>query len=218
MRALAAAALCLCAGGAQADAVSEWIEAQPQPFQPVLIAGQTESAFTKYRDQCPADVFPAVGRHSKGSQECSERPGWCLVQCRAGVGRACFGIARAIEVDLDDVNDSNFSYPFFMAACAAGSANGCTNAAATSKNGDWLPGLGPGIAAERDCQYRTYQAACEANAPWGCFMLGMEWGFEGVKGEVDRDKAVAAWQRACVLDPDGGACASSQARLDVFAD
>lgn len=150
--------------------------------------------------------------------ECTDRPGWCLALCRAGNGRACFGVARVIEVDLEDEGEATLKFPFFMAACAAGHANGCTNAGATVKNGSWIHGTRVAAAATRDCQYRTYEAACDAEAPWGCFMLGLEWAVEGVNGETDIAEARAAWRKACQLVPDSSACESSRARLELYAE
>ena len=88
-------------------------------------------------------------------------------------------------------------------------------AAATAKNGSWLPSTRPDNVAERSCQFRTYDAACGAGAAWDCFMLGLEWGIEGV---INRDKAVAAWQKSCAFDPDGSAYDSAMLRLERFAE
>lgn len=201
-----------------ADDVADWIAAQPEPFRYVLEAGQKEAVFALYREQCPAELFRRLRPYSKGTQDCSERPGWCLALCRAGQGRACFGLARTIELELADAGEATLKYPFFMAACAAGHANGCTNAGAAAKNGDWIEGTQVTLAASRACQFRTYETACEAEAPWGCFMLGMEWAFEGVAGQTDINAAMAAWRRACDLDPNSSACESSTSRLTYFAE
>lgn len=200
------------------DQADDWIAAQPDAFQQVLRAGRQEQVFASYRDQCPADVFGRLAPYSKGSKACAARPGWCLALCRAGQGRACFGIARAIEVELEDTGEGTLKFPFFMAACAAGHANGCTNAGATVKNGSWIEGTRPAAAATRDCQLRTYTAACAAGAPWGCFMEGMEWAFEAAEGDRDIAKARAAWQRACALAPNGSACESASIRLKNVKD
>lgn len=201
-----------------ADEVGDWIATQPEPFQQVLRAGQQEPVFASFRDRCPADVFGRLAPYSEGKKDCAERPGWCLALCRAGQGRACFGIARTIEVELEDTGEGTLKFPFFMASCAAGHANGCTNAGATVKNGSWIEGTRPAAAATRDCQFRTYTAACAAGAPWGCFMEGMEWAFEAAEGERDIAKARAAWTRACALAPNGSACNSASRRLKNVKD
>ena len=66
---------------------------------------------------------------------------------------------------------SDFTYTLFLASCQMGNANGCTNAGATSKNGTWLKEP-PAKSRSISCQYRTYQKSCDANAYWGCSMLG----------------------------------------------
>ncbi|MFK7939315.1 MAG: hypothetical protein AB8B82_08045 [Roseovarius sp.] len=198
---------------ADADPRQDWIEAQKREHRPVLSNILADAQYQTLATLCPADVFAQDARRSTGSAECRKNPGWCLIKCRGGQGKACFGVARAIQTEMEDVGEATFTYPMFMAACAIGHANGCTNAGAAVKNGSWIAGTRPDHVADRACQFRTYDAACTAGASWGCFMLGLEWGVEGVNGQTDQQKAKAAWQRSCVLGPNGSACAASERRL-----
>lgn len=192
-----------------AQDVSAWIAATPERYRHALRAGQDDPAFSAFRKMCPADVFRDMGREPGGSRDCTDRPGWCMALCRAGQARACFGLARAVEIELDVQGQATVKFPFFMAACAAGDANACVNAGATAARGSWIAGTQPAIAQARECQLRTYQTACTAQAPWGCYMLGAE---RAQGGETA--KAQDAWQRACDIDPDGSACNAARSQLD----
>jgi TPR repeat protein len=196
-----------------AETVEEWIARQPVSFQNTLERVHTTGSLMSHLEACPADVFPKSGRYPSGNRDCAKRPGWCLALCRFGNGDACFGIARAIETELDTSGDADLKFPLFMAACAAGNANGCTNAGATAKNGSWLD-RSPELARSRDCQYRTYTLACMTGAPWGCYMLGSEWKRMGVNGVTDEAKARQFYERACELAPDGSACRAAKRAMD----
>lgn len=202
------------AGMATADPRLDWIEAQEQAHQWVLKSILSDETLMGYLKDCPADVFPAAGRRASGSKSCADAPGWCLALCRTGQGNACFGVARAIQTEMEDEGEASFTYPMFMAGCADGNANSCTNAAAGAKNGSWIEGTRPENAASRACQFRTYETACQTGASWGCYMLGLEWGVEGVEGQTDPNQARAAWQRSCNLKPNSSACAASRRELD----
>ena len=193
-----------------AEDVDDWIAATPERYHQTLHAGQEDPTFSAFREMCPADVFRDLGRKPGGSRDCTDRPGWCLALCRAGQARACFGLARAVEIELDVEGQATVKFPFFMASCAAGDANACTNAGATATNGSWIAGTRPAVAEAQECQIRTYETACTAQAPWGCYMLGAEWS----NRDDDTDKARNAWQRACDIDPDGSACDAARSRLD----
>ncbi|MBY5986986.1 hypothetical protein [Roseovarius atlanticus] len=199
----------LAAGPVAADEVEDWIATTPERYRQALRAGQEDPTFSAFREMCPADVFRDLGREPGGSRDCTQRPGWCLGLCRAGQARACFGLGRAVEIELDVEGQATVKYPFFMAACAAGDANACTNAGAIAARGSWIAGSQPTVAAARACQVRTYETTCTARAPWGCYMLGAERAQAG-----DNGKAQDAWQRACDIDPDGSACDAARARLD----
>lgn len=201
------------ATSAQAEPVQDWINAQSPDHRWVLEEIMADERFTQLAQLCPADVFPASRGTARGSTDCTKNPGWCLAKCRLGQGKACFGVARAIQTEMEDEGEATFTFPMFMAACAAGHANGCTNAGAAAKNGSWINGTWPEGVASRPCQFRTYEAACTARAEWGCYMLGLEWGREGVNGRTDLQKARKAWRKSCQIDPDGSACAASRRQL-----
>jgi hypothetical protein len=199
----------------QADPIQDWIENQKPDHLWVLSDIMSDERFASLAQVCPADVFPSIGRNGTGAAECAKNPGWCLAKCRFGQGKACFGVARAIQTEMEDIGEASFTYRMFMAACATGHANGCTNAGAAAKNGSWIEGTRPMNVAERGCQFRTYEAACAAGAEWGCYMLGMEWGHEGVNGQTDQQKARAAWRKSCALAPGGSACGASKRQLSA---
>ncbi|MGK7654757.1 hypothetical protein ACSQ76_20885 [Roseovarius sp. B08] len=194
--------------------VDSWIATQPERYRAALQAGQDDPVFATYRDQCPADVYRTPEQDTSGTRDCTDRPGWCMALCRAGQAKACFGLARAVEIELDVDGQANVKFPFFMAACAAGDANGCTNAGATAKKGNWIQNTRPDAAATSHCQVRTYETACDAKAPWGCFMLGMEYESSGAESGKTRD----ALERACDVDPDGSACDAARARLGQLSE
>ncbi len=207
--------LYLSAIAAGADPVEDWIAQQEETYRWVLSSTRADERLMGFHTQCPADVFPKAGRRAKGSKTCDDGLGWCLTLCRSGHGNACFGIARTIETEMSDEGEATLKFPMFMAACADGNANGCTNAGASAKNGSWIDGTAPQNAASRACQFRTYDAACGAGSSWGCYMLGLEWGVEGVQGRLVPEKAQAAWRRSCELLPDSGACDASKRQLDL---
>jgi len=212
VRAVAIAVL-LWPGLAWADPARDWIAEQEEGYRGFLSRVHSSAGLMAHMQACPADVFAVRQARPKGTVDCVNTPGWCLTRCKFGDGDACFGAARVIETELGDWGDADLKFPLFMAACADGNANGCTNAAATAKNGSWI-GAPPGPAADNACQYRTFQLSCDAGAAWGCFMLGMQWRYDGVEGVRDMDKAQAAFERVCALDPDGAACSSARGALD----
>ena len=202
---------------ALADAVDDWIAAQPEHYRSFLDSVKASKRLMRYTDACPADVFSTWGARAKGTVECKDNPGWCLIRCKLGSGDACFGAGYVVDTELDHGGDSDLAFPLFMAACADGNANGCVNAGANAKNGSWTNPR-PAMASSRDCQFRTYQISCGVGAAWGCFMLGLEWGVEGVDGQVDLPKARTAWERSCTLQPSGSACNASRSRLERYAE
>ena len=205
--------LILISTSAWGDPIRDWIKAQDRDHRRVLTNMRADETLQTLSQLCPADVFLRQTVPETGSANCKDNPGWCLSMCRTGRGKSCFGLARAIQTEMEDVGEATFTFPAFMAACASGHPNGCTNAGAAAKNGSWIPGTRPKAATTRSCQFRTYDAACSAGATWGCFMLGLEWGVEGVNGQTNQAKARAAWQRSCRLQPNGSACEASKSRL-----
>ncbi|MFN3207613.1 MAG: hypothetical protein ACE369_01165 [Roseovarius sp.] len=185
----------------------------PERYRQALRTGQEDPVFSDFREMCPADVFRDTGREPGGSRDCTQRPGWCLGLCRAGQADACFGLARAVEIELDANGQATVKFPFFMAACAAGDANACTNAGATAKRGSWIAGTEAVAAEAQECQLRTFEISCKARAPWGCFMLG-----ETLHGLSETGKARDAWQQACKIDANGSACNASTRRFDQSAE
>lgn len=166
---------CLSLPAAQADPIAEAIAKAPYKYRAAIRNVLNSPVHARALATCPADVFPNSGRYSDGMTDCENSPDSCYKKCIKGDGNACFGLAHAFE--LSDKNGkrggdySDFTYTLFLAACQRGNANGCTNAGATSKNGTWI-NEPPAKSRSISCQYRTYKKSCDANAYWGCSMLG----------------------------------------------
>ncbi|MCV2893794.1 hypothetical protein [Lentibacter sp. XHP0401] len=162
-------------GPAEADPVTDAIAKAPYQYRAAIRNVLNSPVHAKALATCPADVFPRKGRYANGMTECGKNPDKCYKACISGDGNACFGLAHAFEKSRTDnsrrANYSDFTYTLFLASCQQGNANGCTNAAATSKNGTWIKEP-PAKSRSIPCQYRTYKASCDANAYWGCSMLG----------------------------------------------
>lgn len=160
---------------ARADPIAEAIAKAPYKYRAVIRNVLNSPVHAKALATCPANVFPRSGRYSAGMTDCEDNPGACYNACLKGDGNACFGLAHAFELSQNDKGRrafySDFTYTLFLAACQQGNANGCTNAGATAKNGTWIKKR-PSNAIAVSCQYRTYKAACDTNAYWGCSMLG----------------------------------------------
>ena len=127
-----------------ADTAAELARQAPAKLRPVIRNILRSPVHDKALRTCPADVFPAAKAYPHGSRNCDGNPMGCYKSCLKGDGKACFGLARVFEKS-DDASSaskhadySDFTFTLFLAACQAGNANACTNAAATSKNGTWL--------------------------------------------------------------------------------
>ena len=160
---------------AKADPIADAIAKAPYKYRAVIRNVLNSPVHAKALATCPADVFPRKGRYSAGMKDCESKPAACYNACLKGDGKACFGLAHAFEKsrkeDRRRAYYSDFTYTLFLASCQQGNANGCTNAGATAKNGTWI-NKRPNNAISVFCQYRTYKAACDTNAYWGCSMLG----------------------------------------------
>ncbi|MBU2981540.1 hypothetical protein KO498_06895 [Lentibacter algarum] len=185
-----------------ADPIADAISKAPYKFRPSIRNVLNSPVHAKALATCPADVFPNKGRYPAGMTNCEDNPDACYRDCLKGDGNACFGLAHAFE--RSDKNGkrggdySDFTYTLFLASCQQGNANACTNAGATAKNGTWI-NQPPANARSISCQYRTYKKSCDANAYWGCSMLG------GLHNRADAGKyhsaakAKAAYAKAKTL-------------------
>ncbi|MDF1872746.1 hypothetical protein [Vannielia sp.] len=192
-----------------AETSLEWARKQPQPTRAALVSILKNSEMQSFFKACPANVYNGANRTTGKPRSCGRKPNSCFTSCLKGESRACFGLANALQTTHEITPNGNFTYPLYMKACALGVANACVNAAATVKNGSFLPGTRPAVAGSPSCQLATYSNACTEGAAWGCTMMGniYETGQKGT--EKNTAKSEAAYRRACDLSPKSGACSSA---------
>ena len=203
---IAASFLLLAPLAATAQDTLSWARAQPQPMRTVLLKIAKDPAFVATLSQCPASAFRASSTRYRSDSSCARKPNACLNRCLKGDQSSCFNLANAMQTAAPLEEESQFTYPLYMRACALGNANACVNAAATARNGSWRPGTRPAQATAPACQLATYTEACANGAAWGCYMEGNihRDGAPGTRRNPDRAEALYA--RACNLAPDSGAC------------
>ncbi|MBS8228451.1 hypothetical protein [Vannielia litorea] len=204
--ALAALLLLLTPLTATAKDTLSWARDQPQPMRTVLLKIAKDPAFVATLRQCPATVYRRSNTTYRSDSSCARKPNACLNRCLKGDQSSCFNLAHAMQTAAPLEEESQFTYPLFMRACALGNANACVNAAATARNGSWRPGTRPAQATAPGCQLQTYTEACTRGAAWGCFMEGNIYrdGAPGTRRNAAR--AEALYRRACTLSPRSGAC------------
>lgn len=112
----------------------------------------------------PACVADSLGeiRVSISVPECEAGDPACRDACLQGDAGSCLGRAYAIERENAAIDEAT---ALFRRACALGSANGCTNYAATIWARDHTD-------EELSCALRLFEKSCAANEPYGCGMVG----------------------------------------------
>lgn len=155
---------------------------------------------------------------------CAQNPEACLAACTQDHNeRACFQLGRVLQdhPDVEALEALPEGDPatqerdriamgaeiLFTEACVLGGGSGCTNRGAGIRNGNYrLDPLRPWPPEKKQaCQFKTFKAACQADDPWGCTMLGQSYQ-EGEGVAVDHGMALKQYDRSCQLDPDFSAC------------
>jgi TPR repeat protein len=168
---------------------------------------------------CPGELFGTKenwlssllgGNHATDKDDrlaCQRDPQACLNACLEGASsEQCFALARAFQ-ENKALASAKHAHMMFAAACARGSAGGCTNRGAGIRNegfaSDPWAFAAPG---DRDaCLFRTFSASCGAEDAWGCAMLGHSY-MTGEGVAADKGQAKARFEKSCAIAPDFEAC------------
>jgi len=149
---------------------------------------------------CPADIAPTSPRpeHLRYPHCSGFRAQSCFLHCteheNAG---ACFSLGLAFRNAENFPDSVHYTMDLNQEACRLGYMNACVNILATAAKNTALPGFSD------DCRMRTFQAACENGAPWGCTMLGWEYRRGNQLIDADMSQAIDFFQQACDLVPEG---------------
>ena len=103
----------------------------------------------------------------------------------------------------------------YALACTMGFPAGCTNRAAGIRNGGYEgdPFRDAPLATKQTCEYRGFLIDCDRRGAWGCAMLGQAYrNGEGVAAQPERAKA--AFEASCRINPKFAACAFAKGYLD----
>lgn len=181
----------------------------------VLSKMPDEPALAEFFPACPADyfgksatLFDALGDREGTSEDiCSKQPTLCLTECIQGKNSdTCFSLARVIQDSGEPQGPIN-TERLFAFSCAAGKPAACTNRGGGMRNGryDGDPSLAWPQEKLNGCLKRTFQLSCGKDDAWGCAMYGQSL-FLGEGGSDDWPAAKAAFEKACIMDPDFASC------------
>lgn len=115
---------------------------------------------------CPADSVAVLELQSSVANCAADEPR-CQIDCEAGHPAACLARAYAIDrlaAHADDPKGRE-ARALYRRACELGSANGCTNYAASL----WA---GRHTSEELACAVRTFEKSCAVREPFACGMAG----------------------------------------------
>jgi hypothetical protein len=172
---------------------------------------------------CPADTFERerpfwrrlAAPKEPSERTCAQHPAACYDLCVGWAnGPACFRLAEAYTHHSLDVPDALDKERFYALACASGFPAGCTNRAAGVRNGRYAgdPLRETSLATQHACEYRSFLIDCDRRGAWGCAMLGQAYQRgEGVASQAQR--ARAAFEASCAIDPKFAACDFAKRRL-----
>lgn len=193
--------------------------------QQVVALMDANPALARVYAACPADVFrqeaapwePLIRSRGVPLEICGTRPLSCLALCTTGSsGGHCFALARAFQVNQDQIKPRHAQMLFSM-ACATGMAGGCTNRAASIRNMRHEGDPFREAPEERKdlCQYRSFEIACGRRDAWGCAMLGQSHHYgEGVR--ADAAQARHFYQESCRISPAFAACEFSKSGIKAL--